>query len=42
VFQTVTVMTLRTSFRSLQLGLCDEKRKKLVSFRSLQTLGEGR
>ena len=36
--QTVKVMTLRTSIRSLRLGLCDEKRKKLVSFRSLKTL----
>jgi omega-6 fatty acid desaturase (delta-12 desaturase) len=37
-FQAVKVMTLRTSFSSLQLGLCDEKRKKLVSFRSLKAL----
>ena len=35
-FHTVKVITLRTSLRSLQLGLCDEKSKTLVSFRSLK------
>lgn len=38
--QAVKVMTLRTSIGSLRLGLCDEKRQKLVSFRSLKTLRE--
>ena len=38
VFQSVKVMTLRTSLRSLLLGLCDEKHKKLVSFRALKAL----
>jgi omega-6 fatty acid desaturase (delta-12 desaturase) len=37
-FQAVKAITLRTSFRSLWLGLCDEKNKKLVSFRSLRAL----
>lgn len=35
VFQRVKPVTLRSSFRSLRLGLCDEKRNKLVGFRSL-------
>jgi omega-6 fatty acid desaturase (delta-12 desaturase) len=34
-FQMVKAITLRTSFRSLWLSLCDEKKKTLVSFRSL-------
>jgi acyl-lipid omega-6 desaturase (Delta-12 desaturase) len=34
-FQTVKPITLRTSFRSLRLSLCDIKNQKLVSFRSL-------
>ena len=42
VFQTVKVMTLRSSLKSLFLGLCDEKHQKLVSFRALKTLGQGR
>jgi omega-6 fatty acid desaturase (delta-12 desaturase) len=36
-FQVVKPITIRTSIRSLRLGLCDEKKKKLVSFRSLTT-----
>jgi acyl-lipid omega-6 desaturase (Delta-12 desaturase) len=42
VFQSVKVMTLKASLRSLFLGLCDEKHKKLVSFRALKALREGR
>jgi len=38
VFQAVKAITIRTSVRSLRLGLCDEKNKKLVSFRSLTAL----
>jgi omega-6 fatty acid desaturase (delta-12 desaturase) len=38
-FQSVKAITLRTSLRSLQLGLCDEKNQKLVSFRSLRDVG---
>jgi acyl-lipid omega-6 desaturase (Delta-12 desaturase) len=38
-FQGVKAITLRTSLRSLQLGLCDEKNQKLVSFRSLRDVG---
>jgi omega-6 fatty acid desaturase (delta-12 desaturase) len=34
-FQAVNAITIRASFRSLRLALCDEKSKKLVSFRSL-------
>ena len=34
-FQTVKPITLKTSFRSLRLSLCDVKNQKLVSFRSL-------
>jgi acyl-lipid omega-6 desaturase (Delta-12 desaturase) len=34
-FHAVKAITLRTSYRSLRLGLCDEKQKKLVGFRSL-------
>jgi acyl-lipid omega-6 desaturase (Delta-12 desaturase) len=34
-FQTVKPITLRTSFRSLRLSLCDVENQKLVSFRSL-------
>jgi omega-6 fatty acid desaturase (delta-12 desaturase) len=41
-FQAVNAITLRTSFRSLRLGLYDEQNKKLVSFRSLAGLGEAR
>ncbi|MDH3443603.1 MAG: fatty acid desaturase [Deltaproteobacteria bacterium] len=37
-FQGVKAITIWTSFRSLRLGLCDEKQKKLVSFRSLAAL----
>ena len=39
VFQTVNAITLRTSLHSLNLGLCDERNRKLVSFRSLAGLG---
>lgn len=39
-FQEVKIMTLRSSLKTLQLRLCDEKRKKLVSFRALKTLRE--
>jgi omega-6 fatty acid desaturase (delta-12 desaturase) len=35
VFQTVKPITLKTSFRSLRLSLCDVKNQQLVSFRSL-------
>jgi omega-6 fatty acid desaturase (delta-12 desaturase) len=35
-FQTVTAITLRTSLWSLQLGLYDEKFKRMVSFGSLK------
>ena len=41
-FQAVRVITLRTSFRSLLLSLCDEKNQKLVSFRSLKARGQQR
>ena len=41
-FQAVQAITLRTSLRSLQLRLFDEESKKLVSFRSLRTLGWSR
>ena len=34
-FQAVKAITLRTSFRSLRLGLYDAKKKTMVSFRSL-------
>ena len=37
-FQGVKAITLRISFRSLWLSLCDEKQKRLVSFRSLTAL----
>jgi len=36
LFQTVTPLTLRTSFKSLRLGLYDEAQKKMISFRSLR------
>jgi omega-6 fatty acid desaturase (delta-12 desaturase) len=35
VFQTVKPVTLKTSFRSLRLSLCDVKNGQLVGFRSL-------
>ena len=35
-FQTVKPITLKTSFRSLRLSLCDVKNQQLVGFRSLQ------
>ena len=41
-FQAVKAITLKTSFRSLQLSLCDEKNKKMISFSSLRTLDAGR
>ena len=34
-FQTVKAITLKTSFRSLRLSLCDVKSQQLVGFRSL-------
>lgn len=34
VFQTVTPLTIRTSLKSLRLGLYDEEQQKLISFRS--------
>ncbi len=42
VFQAVKAITFWTSVGSLQLNLCDEKSKKLVSFRSLKVLRVGR
>ncbi len=39
--QTVKVITLKTSVRSLRLGLYDEKNKRLVSFSSLTALDSG-
>ena len=36
IFQTVTPLTIRTSLKSLRLGLYDEEQKKLISFRSLK------
>lgn len=41
-FRSIKAITLKTSLRSLYLALCDEKNQKLVSFRSLTGLGEGR
>jgi len=35
LFQTVTPLTLRTSIKSLRLGLYDEDQKKLIRFRAL-------
>lgn len=40
-FQAVKAITLKTSFRSLQLGLYDAEKRKLVSFRSLSTVERG-
>ena len=37
-FQAVKAITLRTSFRSLRLGLYDTKKQTMVSFRSLAVL----
>jgi omega-6 fatty acid desaturase (delta-12 desaturase) len=34
-FQTVKAITLKTSFRSLRLSLCDVKNQRLIGFRSL-------
>ena len=43
VFQKVKAITLKTSLRSLQLGLCDEKNNRLVGFRALTAIRkEGR
>jgi omega-6 fatty acid desaturase (delta-12 desaturase) len=39
--QAVEAITFKTSIRSLRLGLYDEKNKRLVSFRSLATVGQG-
>ncbi len=35
-FQAVKPLTIRTSLKSLRLGLYDEKQKKMISFRSLE------
>jgi omega-6 fatty acid desaturase (delta-12 desaturase) len=40
-FQAVKPITIRTSFRSLRLGLYDEKQKKMISFRSLKAPASG-
>ncbi len=40
-FQTIDPITIRTSFKSLRLALYDERREKLVSFRSLTALDAG-
>jgi omega-6 fatty acid desaturase (delta-12 desaturase) len=37
-FQAVKPITIRMSFRSLRLGLYDEKQKKMISFGSLKAL----
>ncbi|HET6420660.1 MAG TPA: fatty acid desaturase [Geobacteraceae bacterium] len=38
--QSVRPLTIRNSLKSLRLNLWDEKRKKLVSFRSLKAVGQ--
>ncbi len=40
-FQAVEPLTIRTSLKSLRLSLYDEKRQKLISFRSLAALTAG-
>lgn len=40
-FQAVEAVTLKTSFRSLQLALYDAEKRKLVSFRSLSAVEQG-
>ena len=40
-FHTINPITIRTSFKSLRLALYDEKREKLVRFRSLTALDAG-
>jgi omega-6 fatty acid desaturase (delta-12 desaturase) len=40
-FHAVTPRTIRTSFRSLRLGLYDEKQKKMISFRLLKAPASG-
>lgn len=42
IFQKVKAITLKTSFRSLQLGLCDEKNNRLVGFRALTAIRKGK
>jgi omega-6 fatty acid desaturase (delta-12 desaturase) len=42
VFQRVKAITLKTSFRSLQLGLYDAEKRQLVSFRSLSAVERGK
>jgi omega-6 fatty acid desaturase (delta-12 desaturase) len=42
VFHTVIAITLRTSLHSLNLGLCDEQNRKLVSFRSITATNAAR
>ena len=39
IFRTVKPITLKTSFRSLRLSLCDVKSQQLVGFRSLPARG---
>ena len=41
-FQAVQPVTLKRSFRSLRLSLCDVKKQKLVSFRSLSAVDAGK
>jgi acyl-lipid omega-6 desaturase (Delta-12 desaturase) len=41
VFQAVKAITLRTSLRSLRLGLYDSEKKSVVSFRSLKARSSG-
>lgn len=41
-FQAVKALTLKTSFRTLRLGIFDEKTQRLVSFRSLKALAAAR
>jgi omega-6 fatty acid desaturase (delta-12 desaturase) len=40
VLKAVRPLTIRTSLKSLRLNLWNEKQKKLVSFRSLKTVGQ--
>ena len=40
-FHAINPITLRTSLKSLGLALYDEKKRKLISFRSLTALGAG-
>lgn len=40
-FQAVEPLTIRTSLKSLRLALYDEKRKRMISFRSLRAIAAG-